>query len=198
MLRRLSIVVWILFSGSFEDDEEDEKSHHMTSFPYCPSSFSPDTEDEKIQEPSQEDVEACIAESSNSIKYNVDEVVQSMTLTHAYISHAARQDGMPAEEGDNVPMIVLNDFLSTLNLVQEDFVVIKMDIEGSEYKVMEALLARPDLVEVIDEMMIECHYSHPEMAWAYWDENFPEYSLSDAHVLLQRGRDAGIVVHPWP
>jgi hypothetical protein len=32
----------------------------------------------------------------------------------------------------------------------------------------------------------------------YWDVNFPDHTLVEAHVLMQRARDAGIAVHPWP
>jgi hypothetical protein len=45
-------------------------------------------------------------------------------------------------------------------------VVLKMDIEGKEYDVLKALLAEPRLSSLVDELMVEVHYSHPEMEWA--------------------------------
>jgi hypothetical protein len=36
------------------------------------------------------------------------------------------------------------------------------------------------------------------MAWAYWQHNFPDHTLSEANVLLTKLREAGVMVHPWP
>eukprot|EP00952_Eustigmatos_sp_NYUAD-ZCMA_P005304 23193-Eustigmatos_ZCMA.PRE.1 len=73
-----------------------------------------------------------------------------------------------------------------------------MDIEGSEYATLRALTADPWACGVVDEVMVEVHYADKEMEWAYWHQNFPQYTLSEARVLIQKLRDAGVVVHPWP
>jgi hypothetical protein len=41
--------------------------------------------------------------------------------------------------------------------------VVKMDIEGGEYKVLTSMLADGS-INRIDELFVECHYSHPG-AW---------------------------------
>jgi hypothetical protein len=60
--------------------------------------------------------------------------------------------------------ISFNKYLESLELAEDDFVVLKMDIEGMEYPVLKALLAEPRLSALIDELMVEMHYKHPEMA----------------------------------
>jgi hypothetical protein len=63
-----------------------------------------------------------------------------------------------------VAQISFNRYLESLNLTEDDFVVVKMDIEGMEYPVLKALLAQPRLSALVDELMVEMHYKHPEMA----------------------------------
>jgi hypothetical protein len=60
--------------------------------------------------------------------------------------------------------ISFNRYLDSLELTEDDFVVVKMDIEGMEYPLLKALLAEPRLSALIDELMVEMHYKHPEMA----------------------------------
>ena len=47
------------------------------------------------------------------------------------------------------------------NVVAEDFVVVKMDIEGSEYEVLPSLL-RSRAVTLVDELLLEVQYSRME------------------------------------
>jgi hypothetical protein len=53
----------------------------------------------------------------------------------------------------------LNAFLRGLRLHEEDFVVIKMDIEGGEYDCLEALISEPELTKVVDELFVEVGYT---------------------------------------
>ena len=72
-----------------------------------------------------------------------------------------------------------------------------MDVEGHEYKMLESLLEDGN-IGLVDELMVEIHYTHPDMNWAYWQYNFPGHTISDANCLLMKLREADVVVHPWP
>ena len=56
-----------------------------------------------------------------------------------------------------VPLLNFSRWLQQ-NVVAEDFVVVKMDIEGSEYEVLPSLL-RSRAVTLVDELLLEVHYS---------------------------------------
>ena len=59
-----------------------------------------------------------------------------------------------------VPLLNFSRWLQQ-NVVAEDFVVVKMDIEGSEYEVLPSLL-RSRAVTLVDELLLEVHYSRME------------------------------------
>ena len=85
-----------------------------------------------------------------------------------------------------------------------------MDVEGYEYAVIDTML-RDGTQTLVDELMLEVHYSHPRMAqlfhWctarqrgynaarsAFWCN----YTLGDATQLYQGLRTAGVYTHHWP
>jgi hypothetical protein len=72
-----------------------------------------------------------------------------------------------------------------------------MDIEGTEYEAMPAIMKEDGMTDLIDELFVEIHYKHPEMANFGWD-GFSPHTINDAHTLLQKFRNTGVAVHPWP
>ena len=90
-----------------------------------------------------------------------------------------------------VPTIDIAHFLSaTLGLTAANsFVVMKVDIEGPEWVVMDHLRSAGAL-GLVKETMIECH----------WDTHggpFKGIPLAECHRQQQRLRDAGVAAHEW-
>mmetsp|Transcript_25255 Transcript_25255/g.79853 ORF Transcript_25255/g.79853 Transcript_25255/m.79853 type:complete len:268 (+) Transcript_25255:148-951(+) len=73
----------------------------------------------------------------------------------------------------------------------DDFVVVKLDIEGAEYAVVEDLLAS-DALPLIDEIFIEWHYV--ELQGSVLGKG---KSRSDATDLIMKMRGAGCYAHDW-
>ena len=90
-----------------------------------------------------------------------------------------------------VPTVDIAFFLTkTLGLTPSNsFVVLKVDIEGPEWVIMDHLRSGGAL-GLIKETMIECH----------WDTHggpFKGIPLSECHRQQQRLRDAGVFAHEW-
>lgn len=84
-----------------------------------------------------------------------------------------------------------------LNLTASDTVVVKMDIEGSEWPILNRWVEDPEMPLIIDELFVELHYAHPSMSSFGWD-NFPQFSREDAKRLLADLRWRGFYAHAWP
>jgi len=83
-----------------------------------------------------------------------------------------------------------------LNTIRpDDFAVLKMDIEGAEWRVLPHLIQSGALT-LIDEMFVEIHFAHPSMTVYGWD-SFREWNLELALQLLDRCR-LETVCHYWP
>jgi FkbM family methyltransferase len=88
-----------------------------------------------------------------------------------------------------VPTVPFGDFIMQRSK-PEDFVVVKLDIEGAEWMVLEHL-ARSGALAYIDEMFIECHHGE-------WVPQWPtQHSLADCHRMFNALRDYGIFAHEW-
>lgn len=100
------------------------------------------------------------------------------------------------------PTIGFSDFLETmLGLQPADAVVVKMDVEGYEFDIVQTLLA-DGTHALIDEIMLEVHYGHPYMMQTYNWCRTPQfwcfYTLENATRMYQSLRDAGVYAHHWP
>lgn len=147
---------------------------------------------------------------------------QRHTFHHAFVG--ARSDASTVP-----PTIGFPDFLRrTLRLQPADAVVVKMDVEGYEYDIVNALLADGSHA-LVDELMLEAHYGHPKMTQMFnWcrprgarrgapsllaalgqaarrarprgasTDFWCEYTLDNATALYQSLRDAGVYAHHWP
>lgn len=58
-------------------------------------------------------------------------------------------------ESYEVPSLDISDFLGK-HFTKEDFIVVKMDIEGAEYDVLDKMIA-DDTISMVDEIFIEWH-----------------------------------------
>ncbi|GJP32642.1 hypothetical protein CLOM_g17253 [Closterium sp. NIES-68] len=86
--------------------------------------------------------------------------------------------------------------LEELKLTAGDSVVVKMDIETSEWGIFEEWLTMPEMPKIVDELFVEIHYSHPSMAGFNWS-NFPK-TREQAGDIFNRLRAAGFYAHAWP
>eukprot|EP00997_Jenningsia_sp_PLL12_P001215 NODE_1193_length_1246_cov_57.934837_g971_i0.p1 GENE.NODE_1193_length_1246_cov_57.934837_g971_i0~~NODE_1193_length_1246_cov_57.934837_g971_i0.p1 ORF type:complete len:210 (+),score=41.84 NODE_1193_length_1246_cov_57.934837_g971_i0:596-1225(+) len=90
----------------------------------------------------------------------------------------------------SVPSIDFSDYLQR-NVVSDDFVVCKMDIEGAEFQIVPKLL-REGTIHLIDELHLECHY--------YFMCRLPvvrDKSWRDCNTMMTGLRGAGVFVHEW-
>ncbi len=81
----------------------------------------------------------------------------------------------------------------TLKLKATDTVVVKMDIEGNEWSILEKWLKDSDMIDIIDELFVEVHYYHPSVRWDNQD-----HTRDQASHLFASLRAKGFYVHPWP
>jgi len=113
----------------------------------------------------------------------------------AFIGSRSKPETTPSTIG-------FSDFLETmLGLQPADAVVVKMDVEGYEFDIVQTLLG-DGTHALIDEIMLEVHYGHPYMRQTYNWCRTPQfwcfYTLENATSMYQSLRDAGVYAHHWP
>jgi FkbM family methyltransferase len=86
-----------------------------------------------------------------------------------------------------VQAIDFSDFLRR-NFRDEDFLVLKLDIEGAEVPVLKKLIAEKTIY-LIDELFMECHDTH-----VYW---IKDMTRADCVQQTKSLRDMGIYAHEW-
>nr|ABR17281.1 unknown [Picea sitchensis] len=84
-----------------------------------------------------------------------------------------------------------------LRLKATDTVVVKMDIEGSEWPILRRWLSDPEMPLIVDELFVEIHYNHPSM-WDYHWFRFGNITRQNAKELLADLRWHGFYAHFWP
>jgi len=103
------------------------------------------------------------------------------------------------------------DFITFLKdtVTEEDFVLVKMDIENSEWCVIPEMI-RSGTIHLVDELSVEMHFWSDDPAWYHFlkaagvDKLFQnpscpgKHDLAEAFSLLQRLRKLGIYTHTWP
>lgn len=88
-------------------------------------------------------------------------------------------------KGFKVECVDLNQWMRT-NIVQFDHVILKLDIEGAEYKVLDYLLRKNEAILFIDELYVEWHWpKHPVTT--------PEFH----NKLIERLDAIGLHPQPW-
>jgi hypothetical protein len=112
-----------------------------------------------------------------------------MTVYNQFVSDA---------DDDATKAVNITRFMKeTLNLSASDTVVVKMDIECTEWPILQRWLQDAQMVDIVDELFVEIHYQHPSMCAFGWD-SFAPSTRDQASYLLVSLRSKGCVVHPWP
>lgn len=102
------------------------------------------------------------------------------------------------EDDEERKLVNITRFMKEdLNLKSSDTVVVKMDIEGSEWPILKRWMEDPEMPEIIDELFIELHYAHPSMSAFGWN-SFASITREDAKNLLADLRWRGFYAHAWP
>lgn len=114
--------------------------------------------------------------------------MERLTYTHAFVGTKDNAAASP-------PVVDLVAFLQAHARV-EDFVMLKVDIEGAEYELLDALTER-GAWPLVDEFMVELHYAHPAMKpWGWAADG--AITLERAHHMLTALRRHGVRAHYWP
>ena len=91
---------------------------------------------------------------------------------------------------------IVDFILYEANFKLGDIVVVKMDIDGDEWKLLKHM-EKGQVFHLIDEMMVNVHYNHPRMPRYGWQ--LFNHTLAEAYNLFKHLReDLGVFVHPWP
>eukprot|EP00271_Cylindrocystis_brebissonii_P021002 TRINITY_DN7314_c0_g1_i1.p1 TRINITY_DN7314_c0_g1~~TRINITY_DN7314_c0_g1_i1.p1 ORF type:complete len:338 (-),score=54.19 TRINITY_DN7314_c0_g1_i1:1410-2423(-) len=116
-----------------------------------------------------------------------------------YTAFVAERDGSVRFRGKKVPMVNITRFIKEeARLTAEDAVIVKMDIEGTEWPILQEWIEDEEMASIIDEIFVEVHYHHASMAKFGWDKQTYPHSREEALQLLITLRKKGYFVHPWP
>lgn len=77
------------------------------------------------------------------------------------------------------------DFSEWIKQFKNDYVIVKMDIEGAEFPVLEKMLA-DGTASIMDQLWVEMH-----------PNKVREYTTTDSKKLLKRVKKAGVKVSVW-
>lgn len=115
-----------------------------------------------------------------------DWMVKRIKLYNTYVADA---------DGDN-SVNITRWIKEELKLTKEDAVVVKMDIEGAEWPILERWLQDSEMAEIIDELFVEIHYHHNTMLDFHWGQF--SHSREEALQLIASLRSKGFFIHAWP
>ncbi|CAI5968964.1 unnamed protein product [Closterium sp. NIES-65] len=102
------------------------------------------------------------------------------------------------DKPDNNTINATRWMLEELRLTPEDTVVVKMDIEGAEWPLLNYWLGVPGLEGIVDELFVEVHYHHWTMFDFHWYQSRFNATRDEAAQLFNRLRSKGIYAHAWP
>eukprot|EP00475_Leptophrys_vorax_P006721 TRINITY_DN14193_c1_g1_i1.p1 TRINITY_DN14193_c1_g1~~TRINITY_DN14193_c1_g1_i1.p1 ORF type:complete len:154 (-),score=12.77 TRINITY_DN14193_c1_g1_i1:292-705(-) len=88
--------------------------------------------------------------------------------------------------------------LEELKVTADDAVVVKMDIEGAEWEVLDEWLRIPGMSDIVDELFVEVHYHHATMDAFHWYPHRFNQTRDEAAQMLNTMRRAGFYAHMWP
>lgn len=96
--------------------------------------------------------------------------------------HKNKKEKLKLEEPQLTECIDIEKFIIN-NFSKEDYIVLKLDVEGSEYKIIEHLLENDNAINYINELLIE------------WHDNF--YDNSNSGNLIKLLNDKQINHSAW-
>eukprot|EP00850_Spirogloea_muscicola_P013200 SM000088S23741 [mRNA] locus=s88:480049:482060:+ [translate_table: standard] len=103
-------------------------------------------------------------------------------------------EDVPAQNKVNITRVMKEE----LKLTADDTVIVKMDIEGSEWPLLGQWMESPDMVDIVDELFVEVHFHHPSMTNFHWTSDHFTHTREEAVNLIQDLRDRGFFAHNWP
>jgi hypothetical protein len=103
---------------------------------------------------------------------------------------------VPVSPNPKDPMFALR-FIKDI-CTPDDFVVMKLDIDNTpvEEGIINALLADPVAISLIDELFWEHHVNVEEM-WGSWGTQKENHTIADSYRLFTKLRQLGIRAHSW-
>ncbi|KAL7146414.1 hypothetical protein ABFS83_06G039400 [Erythranthe nasuta] len=111
-----------------------------------------------------------------------------------------RIEGQKAQDDElaAVTKVEAFDFVDWLERMvgPDDFVVVKMDVEGTEIVLIDELVRRGTIC-LIDELFMECHFDRYVKCCSGERINRFNYSYNQCYSLFDDLRNMGCVVHQW-
>ncbi|KAL3647403.1 hypothetical protein CASFOL_008371 [Castilleja foliolosa] len=111
-----------------------------------------------------------------------------------------RIEGQKAEEDKMSAVVRVEafDFVEWLerNVKESDFVVVKMDVEGTEIMLVRELVRRGAIC-LIDELFMECHFDRFVKCCSGERINRFNYTYGQCVDLFSELREMGVVAHQW-
>ncbi|WVZ56630.1 hypothetical protein U9M48_007126 [Paspalum notatum var. saurae] len=103
--------------------------------------------------------------------------------------------GASSGELRRVPAFDLAEWLKR-TVSEQDYVVMKMDVEGTEFDLIPRMLDTGAIC-LVDELFLECHYNRWQRCCP--GERSPKYqnTYGDCLELFTSLRDSGVLVHQW-
>ncbi|KAH7444426.1 hypothetical protein KP509_02G077900 [Ceratopteris richardii] len=116
-------------------------------------------------------------------------MLDRISLHHSFVSDF---------DDDGIRAINITRFVKEkLALTAADAVIVKMDIEGSEWPILNRWMADSEMAAIVDELFVEVHYDHPSMRGYHW-ARFSPTKRESALALLAELRLHGFFAHAWP
>ncbi|KAG0628964.1 hypothetical protein M758_1G066600 [Ceratodon purpureus] len=136
---------------------------------------------------------------NETLMFGSDSSGTSFTSRHVGMGriHQHVQSGTPKLERDQLIEVQGIDIAEWIRSVasEDDFVVVKMDVEGAEYELLPRLMTT-GVICLVDELFLECHYNR-------WQHCCPERTTKynrtyqDCVSLFRSLRQNGVLVHQW-
>ncbi|KAK3032874.1 hypothetical protein RJ639_037051 [Escallonia herrerae] len=104
----------------------------------------------------------------------------------------------PVQSGGNVDEIQGFDFANWLKstVTEKDFVVMKMDVEGTEFELIPRLF-ETGAICLIDEIFLECHYNRWQKCCPGERSSKYQKTYGQCLELMTSLRQSGVLVHQW-
>eukprot|EP00998_Keelungia_sp_KM082_P003230 NODE_1399_length_1350_cov_86.160262_g1387_i0.p1 GENE.NODE_1399_length_1350_cov_86.160262_g1387_i0~~NODE_1399_length_1350_cov_86.160262_g1387_i0.p1 ORF type:complete len:356 (-),score=47.46 NODE_1399_length_1350_cov_86.160262_g1387_i0:162-1229(-) len=126
------------------------------------------------------------------VKAGVFYANKTLRAEDARMAHLVTRNTISMVNNKWKPKIRTLDFNEYMfrHFTKDDFVVVKMDIEGVEYDVLKRMV-HTRAIDLIDELFVECH-------WKRWNGPFYYSRTWDTCIqLFTMLRDHGMYVHQW-
>ena len=108
---------------------------------------------------------------------------------------AGATNGVSSGELRRVPAFDLAEWLKR-TVSEQDFVVMKMDVEGTEFDLIPRMLDTGAIC-LVDELFLECHYNRWQRCCPGGRSPKYQNTYGECLELFTSLRDSGVLVHQW-